>query len=261
MKKRILLIAAVFASSFVFGQDLTSKKGETILPEEGDYALGFDAAPFLNYVGNFLNSGATSPTADFATNNMAITGKMFADAQTAYRGSVRIGFGSASQDILFGGMNGDSLTDNTKTSYNAIVLGGGIEKRRGNTRVQGLYGGELLINLGGGKTVNEYAQDISATNPAARVTEAKVGGTFGLGVRGFAGVEVFVFPKTSIGFEYGWGLGFTSTGEGESTSEFWNGTAREEVTTKTGGSSTFGIDTDNGNMFGTGGRLNIIFHF
>ncbi|MEJ6680882.1 MAG: hypothetical protein QNL21_02200, partial [Flavobacteriales bacterium] len=59
-----------------------SKKGESMLPEAGDYAIGFDAAPFLNYVGNFLNSGATSPTADFMTGyDAAITGKYFKDAQ------------------------------------------------------------------------------------------------------------------------------------------------------------------------------------
>ena len=83
MKKSIIILALVF---FCIGysaqaQDLTSKKGETMLPEEGDYAIGFDADPFLDYVGNFLNSGATSPDADFVPGtNLAIVGKMFKDA-------------------------------------------------------------------------------------------------------------------------------------------------------------------------------------
>ena len=42
-------------------QDLPPKGGETMLPEEGDYGLGFDADPFLNYVENFLNDAAKAP--------------------------------------------------------------------------------------------------------------------------------------------------------------------------------------------------------
>ncbi len=269
MKKTILLIAAVMTTSLTFAQDLTSKKGETMLPEEGDYSLGFDADPFLNYVGNFLNSGATSPTADWTNTNFAITGKRFMDANTAYRGKVRLGFGAASVVTLTDTNStgfGDPvyLEDETKAAYNAITIGGGLEKRRGNTRVQGIYGGELLVTLGGGKTTNTYGEALSDNNPlVGRVMEVKNGSTFGLGVRGFAGVEVFVFPKVSIGFEYGWGFGFSSTGRGTSTTESWTlasstATANSLVTTvtETGSSSAFGIDTDN-----TGGALTINFHF
>lgn len=264
MKKKVLLIASVFAATSMFAQDLTSKKGETILPEADDWAIGFDAAPFLDYAGQFLGSSNNAPTADWTNSNMAIVGKMFVDANTAYRAKIRLGFGSQSTDGLYGGMTGDSLTDNMKSSYNAIVLGGGLEKRRGNTRIQGVYGGEALISLGGGKNTYTYAESLSATNTmhtntfgqGAGLMESKMGSTFGLTLRGFIGVEVFVFPKVSIAAEYGWGLGFSSTGEGESTTEFWNGTAAESTTSKTGKSSAFGIDTDN-----TGGALNIIFHF
>lgn len=240
----------------MFAQDLTSKKGETILPEADDWAIGFDAAPFLNYVGNFLNSGATSPTANFTNSGLAITGKMFVDANTAYRGRVRIGFGSTSMSTLYGGANGDSLEDVMKSSNMNIVLGGGMEKRRGNTRIQGVYGGEALISLGSSKDTYEYAEAISATNPVSQLKEDKAGGTFGLTLRGFIGVEIFVFPKVSVAAEYGWGLGFSSTGEGESTTDSWNGTGIDTDVVRTAKSSSFGIDTDN-----SGGQLNIMFHF
>lgn len=254
MKKQCLLL--ICAISFAFlgnSQDLMSKKGESMLPEAGDYALGFDAAPFLNYVGNFLNSGATSPTADFMTGyDASITGKYFTDAQNAYRGSVRIGLGSNTTTEA----NGDEM----KQSYNAVSLGAGMEKRRGTTRVQGFYGAQAGISLGGGSTTTDYAEALSATNPGdpmmPRVTEANGGSSFGIGVGAFAGVEIFIFPKTSIGFEYGWGLGFNSTGAGEATTEIWDGTSVVSTTTETGSSSSFGIDTNNG-----GGALNLIFHF
>ncbi len=251
MKKQCLLL--ICAISFAFlgnSQDLTSKKGESMLPEAGDYALGFDAAPFLNYVGNFLNSGATSPTADFMTGyDASITGKYFTDAQNAYRGSVRIGLGSNTDT--------DAAGNEMKQTYNAVSIGAGMEKRRGTTRVQGFYGAQAGISLGGSSMTNDYDAALTAAD-APRITEANGGSSFGIGVGAFAGVEIFIFPKTSIGFEYGWGLGFNSTGAGESTVEAWDAatSAAVSTTTETGSSSSFGIDTNNG-----GGALNLIFHF
>ena len=255
MKKQCLLLICAISFSFLGNsQDLMSKKGESMLPEAGDYAIGFDAAPFLNYVGNFLNSGATSPTADFMTGyDAAITGKYFKDAQNAYRGAVRIGLGSNTDTEA----NGDEM----KSSFNAVYLGAGMEKRRGTTRIQGVYGAQAGISLGGSSRTTDFDEALSATNPGdpiGRVTEDKGGSSFGIGVGAFAGVEVFIFPKTSIGFEYGWGLAFNSTGAGETTTETWNivDDVLDTETTDTGSSSSFGIDTNNG-----GGALNLIFHF
>ena len=56
MKKKVLFVASLFLATATFAQDgLTSKKGEAYLPEAGDWALGFDANPFLNYAGNMFN--------------------------------------------------------------------------------------------------------------------------------------------------------------------------------------------------------------
>ena len=46
MKKTIVLVALAFGSISVSSQDLTSKKGEPILPEAGDWGIGIDATPF-----------------------------------------------------------------------------------------------------------------------------------------------------------------------------------------------------------------------
>ena len=88
MKKTMLLFAAglCFAGAAMSQDVYTNKNGEAVLPAADDWAIGFDAAPFLNYAGNLLNSGATSPTADWTdASTMDITGKMFVDANTAYR--------------------------------------------------------------------------------------------------------------------------------------------------------------------------------
>ena len=276
MKKKVLFVASLFLATLTFAQDgLTSKKGEAYLPEAGDWAIGFDAAPWLDYAGNFFNSNSNSaPTAAWQTSDASIMAKMFKDENTAYRMRLRLGFGSTNTDNLVDTSAAvppqpTYITNNTKTSYNAITIGGGIEKRRGNTRIQGLYGGELLISLSGSKTTNAYGVSMDSTSVAdgwavsGRVLESKAGSTFGVTARGFVGVEIFVFPKVSIAGEYGWGLSMSSTGEGTTTSEVWSlatpsatAPSVQQVETKTGKSSSFGIDTDN-----SGGQLNIMFHF
>ncbi|MDT8411187.1 MAG: hypothetical protein RQ875_01885 [Vicingaceae bacterium] len=296
MKKRVLFVASLFLATATFAQDgLTSKKGEAYLPEAGDWALGFDAAPFIGYFGNLANgeTGNSMNAAWLDGARASIVGKMFKDETTAYRGRVRLGFGSTSADQLgFYDQDADPTTNqieytNTAKSSNFnLVLGGGIEKRRGNTRIQGYYGGELLISLSSFNQTWDYGRDytdnwavnevapvgnIQGTAFAERVTERKAGSTFAFGLRGFVGVEWFIAPKVSLGAEYGWGLGFASTGEGEETIEYWgfveNSTATapslQSETIKTGGSSAFQLDTDNNanSIFGGSGQINLIFHF
>lgn len=282
MKKRLLFAAALFAATATFAQDgLTSKKGEAFLPEAGEWAIGFDAAPWLNYAGNMMgNVGNAAPTAAWQTGDMSIMAKMFKDENTAYRMRLRLGFGSTKTENLIDTSSTTTnvtITDERKASYNAITIGGGIEKRRGNTRIQGFYGGELLIQLSGSKEEYTYGDAFNDDHTAQwtdwnagsntvsngpRLVSSEQGSTFGITARGFVGVEIFVWPKVSIAGEYGWGLRMSSTGEGTDTFEEWNtptgGSSNSLITTTsiTGKSSSFGIDTDN-----SGGQLNIMFHF
>jgi hypothetical protein len=88
-----------------------------------------------------------------------------------------------------------------------------------------------------------------------------MGGTFGLGVRGFVGVEYFFAPKISIGGELGWGISYMSTGEGEETYEFYDVSSTgnpfiNSSTNKTGGRSAFNFGVDN-----ISGAINLFFYF
>ena len=62
MKKLIALAATTSLVTSAFAQDLTSKRGEPILPEAGDYMIGIDANPFLNYIGRLGSSANVAPT-------------------------------------------------------------------------------------------------------------------------------------------------------------------------------------------------------
>lgn len=281
MKKRLLFVAAVFAATATFAQDgLTSKKGEAYLPEAGDWSIGFDAGNFTQYVGNLANGGSNTALTNGWMNgtvSQELRAKMFKDESTAYRLRARIGTSSNSSDQLGKyDQDADPSTadvDYTVTTKNSngfsIVLGGGLEKRRGNTRIQGYYGGEVYFGLLGGSSTtiddSRALTDDYSNGGAARTTETKNGSTFVIGLNGFVGVEWFFAPKVSLGAEYTYGLGMSSTGEGETTTERWGipvgstATTNSLITetTKTGKSSSFSFDT--GLM--SGGAINLNFHF
>jgi len=276
MKRTIFTLLIALVALSVSAQDLTSKKGVPILPEAGDYAIGICADPFFAYLGNMFNgtSGNWGPFWDYKPNLVPYTiyGKYMKDAQHAYRGYVRIGFGSMSDKEPVpqtGADPGVFVEDKATESYSAIGLGFGYEWRKGKGRVQGFYGGEAGLAFASESTKYTYG------NPAAsdayyydfdndyvmqmsemgyRPLEVKSGTTFGLGVRGFAGVEYFFAPKISLGGEFGWSIGFGTDGKSTGKTELVDGTTEDS---EGGSDSMFRIDTDN--MIG--GTIMLTFYF
>jgi len=172
-----------------------------------------------------------------------------------------------------------------RKANSAITVG--YEKRRGYRRLQGFYGGELGFGRTNSWEKVEYGNDFSdvyassyttnfnalttaTLNPvtvgAARVSrnlsrEYNPGWRFGL--RGFVGVEYFVFSKISIGAEFGWGYSFSrQVGRVDNNEVYFNGQAggvvvEEEVpvsgTTKNRG---FAVDNNNNTGFSLNNTLN-----
>jgi len=279
MKNKFLSIATIAALivTSASAQESTSnagvlknKKGEVYLPEAGDWAIGIDATPFLNYAGNFFGKTTTNsaPGFNFANNNMVIQGKYFKTAQMAYRVGVRIGVGNNTTNNIPANFS-DSVTtaQKTKVSNTNIALTAGMEWRKGKTRLQGFYGAEAGIVYGGGSsTTNTYAVDLTNTNVAMgtnRVSSSKTGNTFGIGARGFIGAEYFILPKLSIGGEFGWSIMFSSTAKGSSTIDTKGASSVTSTTTNLAkGPSSFQIDTDNKNtIFGQAAVVRVVFHF
>lgn len=298
------MIALAFGVSSAFAQDLTSKKGEPILPEAGDWAISMDADPIFQFVGNAFN-GSTSngaPGAGFLNANNTIIGKKFIDEKSAYRVLVRLGFTNQTTKAMIADATvtaapvypaAPTMVEDKFASKNTkIGIGVGKEFRRGKTRLQGYYGADAMIWISSTGSKYTYGNALatsgtvvtvaSSTNfgtnlvandgfgNAGRITKTKSGMTFGIGVRGFIGAEYFVFPKISVGAEYGWGIGYQMSGKGKQTVESINaGTTIGEVETETAGSSKFGFDTDvnQNTIFGIQGSntgsasLRVTFHF
>ena len=280
MKKKILFVAALFAGSLAFAQGSTTsmknKRGLEYLPQAGDWAIQFDAVPLINFGLNAVkfntNTGATAQHLGYAGGfNNVIVGKMYTTATEAWRVKVGINYMSNSvETVALYGANNDQEYITTQTDkVTNIVLGFGKEWRRGHNRLQGFWGAEALLAIGS-PTSNrsfEYNLDLNtAVNDAGETAPRTLGVTkssaFGIGARGFIGVDYFILPKIALGAEFGWGLGFT-TSSGEVTTETLNGTSVETTVTKAPKNSGIRIGNDTGNTsgFGASGALNVTFHF
>jgi hypothetical protein len=118
--------------------------------------------------------------------------------------------------------------------------------------------------------VNTSGAGVNATQ--ARIVDKKGGMTFGIGVRAFIGAEYFILPKMSLGADFGWGLGFSTTGASKTTYESMGNTSTSATANTTdqiskteikgGKSSKLWIDTDNNTaMWGSAGKIKFNFYF
>ncbi len=281
MKKITVLICALFLVGGIFAQevDMTSKRGEKILPEQGEMALGIDAMPILGFFGDMFNGYNLGNNAAFGfinglyANNVIYV-KYYLEDQVAIRGALRLGytnwidqeFVTANQEVP------DPLVQVTdKNIFNSTNIGLGADylMYRGKGRVQGYFGGGAFINYSawtdkyvyGNQMTTEYqspaywdfAGGLQRTG-SQRLLKQYNNLDLGLTVRGLIGVEYFFAPKISIGGEMGLGFNLSRDG-GYQTIERWTGTEREVVTTKRAVDSFIGIDNF------TSGSMFIMFHF
>ena len=287
MKKQVLVVALALGVSGAFAQDLTSKKGEPMLPEAGDYAISMNVDPIFTYLGNaFHGTAATgnTPGTNWLNGQQTIVAKKFIDEKSAYRLVIRLGFTNQTTKAMISDASVTTpptypatpamVEDKMHVNNTNIGIGVGKEMRRGKTRLQGFYGADAMIWLSMAGTKYDYGNALSVTPPVgvgsstnfgsnmttdaygnnARVLSQKSGMTFGIGVRAFVGAEYFIMPKISLGAEFGWGIGYQMTGKGKETVESIGGATPTvgQVETKTSGSSKFGFDTDlnQGTIFG-----------
>ena len=263
-------------------EKLVSKKGIFILPEQGEYALGFDAYPMLSYVGNLLsNNGASSPYTDYAAGAygyQAIYGKYMLSNNKAIR--IRLGLIDTKNSDLYPVVkssltpdaNAPEFVNDEIVSLNkSFILAAGLEKRRGKSRIQGVYGGEVFFAFSRYETNTLYGNSINADfntpvtynnsyTSGRRLIEDNQSNVFTAGLRGFVGIEYFILPKLSLGGEFGYSLRFTSSGTREQIYEYWDGATSsvKKYSYKSNNDSYkfLGLDTDN-----LSSSINLIFYF
>jgi len=280
MKRNYVFILTVVFFNYLLGQEENKKNNINLFPEQGDIAIGVDATPFINLIGNLIkiNSGTifNDPSSwQFLDNLNALYAKYYLQDDMAIRGKFNFGLASTSnrEYVKQDGQNDPLVTveDKMVRSQTNIILGAGLEKRRGKSRIHGFYGAETQLLLAsmrdkfsygnriqnGLATFYDFYNDVAVVSDE-RILERKYGTSFGFGIRAFIGIEFFMFSKMCVGGEFGWGLNLVTTSDGEESIEKWdnaNNTIRQ-LTRKIGGESTFGFNLDN-----FGGNIYILFHF
>ncbi len=251
MKKIILFIFTLLLVINLSAQSdsiMKNKNGYPILPEQGDFAVGISMTPILGYLGNFFHgTGITpAPMATFRTNtfqNNAVFFKYFNSNNSAFRVNFEFTSNHVSnsyyvQDdaaVAIDPLSNKQVTDIQLTDFQNYVLGFGYEKRRGKTRLQGIYGVDLLFSYQNLTNSYKYGNPMSPDNQmptthnfgtnlynGGRVLKTYNGEVIGVGLNAFLGFEYFVLPKISLGAEFAYGLWLTKTRQAKFKYEVWN---------------------------------------
>ena len=200
---------------------------------------------------------------------------------TAIRGHLRIGQFNSEQ---FNKVDANGETDPTITATDALNekrsiynIGAGYEWRRGDSRLRGIYGGEVFYQYQGYSRDYAYGNPIVENNQAptstiwpgtggtvgpnfsfARPISERGGQFHGIGARAFAGIEYFIARRICIGTEFGMSLMTGSSSKTVRTIEYWDSetslVGTREI--KSPGGSDLIVDTDNFN-----GALYLMFYF
>ncbi|MEO9872378.1 hypothetical protein [Ekhidna sp.] len=266
--------------------ELLSKNGHQILPKKGDWSLGINASSVLQYFGNAANGENLNVSPAFnqvskGLPNATIWGKYFIADDLAWRGGAHI-FANANRTKFR--VDDDASTNPDEVVFDirdieqfGLTLSLGLEKRKGKSRVQGVYGADVYVHYTTENTSKfQYGNEITATNqtptgtgfgnptgvtdPALgfRITEGNLGNNLQFGLRGFVGVEYFFAPKMSLGGEFYWGVSYSTFGDTSVTFEGYEGSqdAVIETSTFTEGDRTFEMGFDN-----TSAAINLFFYF
>lgn len=254
-----------------------NSKGISIIPEAKDFAIGVDATPFLSYFGNvFSTSGNPAPV--FSGFNGALYGKYFLSDKCAVRVKLNLHLNTTQesatvrddQRFMTNPLDVNATTvDYLDTRSSTFDLRLGYEMRRGYGRLQGFYGGEVLIGRSRTKSDYTYGNEMTGLNQSPtsnwgtgteRPVASKSAANLRIGLGGFAGVEYFFTPKIAIGGELG--LAFYTNGSfnfGQTTSESFN-PATNSVQTQTHRISQRATNAT-GVQTLTTGNIFLTFHF
>lgn len=262
MKRTFLICTLIFGSLNLNAQDLTNKRGQKILPEAGNKAVGFDVIPFLKYAGNIFYNGSDS-TRDFSISYpLTFTGKYVKKNNLGYRVAFRLGLIGITSDSLVpkdGSTNANEKVSNqTKDTRSTIYLSAGCEKRVGlASRIVGIYGIDASLQVNSHKDKYTYGNELNIQNQQDfQIKTVKDGSQVGFGIRGFIGVEYFLAAKLSLSAEYGWGPFIASLGRGTVEKEVVDGNTTKTEIEQTDKSFEFGVDNDI-----NGGIVALTFYF
>ncbi len=186
-------------------------------PEAGDYGIGFDATPFLNYLGNVAN-GTISNSLALGDQNLYF--RYFLTSNSAVRVKLRVRsekevenkYVADDQARVLDPLSQKEIIDRKIVSDNATEVSIGYQVFRGKSKLRGFAGADAGVGFEREKNVFEYGNQMSALNAAPstafgpaspRVLEEVVKSNYSFGIGAFTGAEYYFLPKACIGVELG----------------------------------------------------------
>lgn len=254
------------------------KDPATFKPEAGDFGLGIDALPYINFIGNIF--GKTDKNT-LNLNEQTIYGKYFLTNTSAIRVSLSTGFSKTNEYVY---TNDDALraedpastaqvTDLLTSKDNNLAISLGYEIRKDKGRWTFLYGAQAIYAYGRYSDAYTYGNPMSEVNQqpsinlgyynsnGARVISYDSGISSTIGLGGFVGLECFVAPKISIGADFTLNYNYTFASQSDGTYEQWNGSQAYEFTTPVSpGDTGSSLETSQYGA-GYGGKIAINFYF
>lgn len=227
----VLLSSCVLAVSAAFAQEETTQK---FYPAAGDFGVGIEASPILDFVGNMFN-GNTNNASDSRWKNQDYTlhGRYFLTNDDAVRLHLRFNPGD-NKTILrnfvddqaaktLNPLSNDKVEDKAVVWKNDWRISAGYQHFRGTGRLRGFVGGDVFYRYLKnsqeyyyGNKMNEFnssptsstwdldALKATGTSSQSERTLSNYGsGNHSLGLVAFTGAEYYFYQNMCLGFEVG----------------------------------------------------------
>ncbi len=238
--KKLIILTALFGLLFSPAMAQKENSEKEYLPKEGEFSIGFDLYPAVNFIGNAFNftssqsfgeiggqpttsiistSAITQPTVSIVgrymlTDDIAIRANIGLMITTSTTNSYVVDDAAAALDPLLE----MEVIDSKFLSQNGGAITIALEKRIGKGRVQGVFSGGLVYGFATSTTSYSYGNavtelnqnpsssyssysNVTASMPSSRMTSSSIAGSHSFGLATSAGIEWFVAPKISIGLE------------------------------------------------------------
>lgn len=292
MRKLLLIIACILP---LVGASAQKKEKKDYLPKQGDWAVGIDVIPLFKYIGNAFNGntdnnishlgGSSFTKGDDRFNlvpDVSIMGKYLLTDNIALRANLGLMIRSEynreyvidDKAAVIDPLSDEKVIDKMHHSRNGMSLALGAEYRKGNKRVQGVFGAGVLFAFQTEKYSFDWGNEMTTINQAPSVGFDNVyhpttnyrlveqfedNANFYTGITGSVGVEWFVAPKISLGAEVNLTAYYLFGSQSYTKSEGYN-PAMDKIEERT----DLTAPGDRGFYLGTeslGGSLNMTFYF
>jgi len=232
----ILFVAVSFVG--LNAQEIVKQQKDTLkvdyLPKAGNFAIGADATPIFNYIGNIFNNTVGNT---LNLTNPVIYCKYYFTDMSAVRAVLGLNGSSTKEENYTrddaawytNPLSNAQAVDTKTTKLDDYFVSIAIQKFIGKTRLRGFYGCQVLADYASTKSSYEYGNPMSELNPipssfyspglTERPTEALTARAFKVGIGGIAGFEYFVLPRLCVGGEVSLNLMYTQALQTYSKSE------------------------------------------